>query len=303
MNKKSFRNILLALLALAIPLTSCDDIDEADRVVTGTPTTYDRTFETNTIEVGSESFPIDNEHKLLIADFTGWKCVNCPTVAEALTTKIMPNYPAVLVSLHMTTNSFSMNHREGYNCASADSIANWIAGENIATKLSLPSVSIDNVTYKDQVFNSNTTDLENLASERFKACNIDKTVPQTSISINVTPVGDDTYDISTLLIYPHGHGLTLRLWLIEEELISSLQSSTSGIIRNYINHGVLRQVINGSYEGQNIIFGPEGQAIVHTRLNIAGKGYKPENCRVVAFITQPGGKDVLNTNVTELLHP
>lgn len=302
MTNKFIRNSILALMALALPMTSCDDIDEAERVIKGTPNSYDRVFETSSIEIDGETFTINDEHKMLIADFTGWKCVNCPTVAEAITTNILPNYPSVLVSLHMTTNSFSMNHRDGYNCASADSIANWIYGSTIATQLALPSVSIDNVIYNDNILNSSPTDLENLAASRFKACNIDKTAPQANLSVNVKDNGDGTYAISTLVIYPKATSCTIRLWLIEEGLISTIQSSMNGYIQGYENHGILRQVINGSYEGQTIALNAEGQAVAHSILNLSGKDYNAKNCRVVAFITDVNGRTVINSTEAHLIN-
>lgn len=294
--KKILRSTLsiLGALIFAVPFTSCDDIAESERVIEGEATGYGKNFETSFVVVDNEMFTVNHEHNLLITDFTGWKCVNCPTVAEALTTKIIPNYPSVLVSLHMTTNSFSMNHIDGYNCASADSIANWIYGSTIASQLSLPSVSIDNVTYQGSVLNSDVNDLEQLAASRYKACNIEKTEPVANISINVKDNGDENYSISTLVMYPNATQCNIKLWLIEEELISRVQSSMTGNIRNYLNHGILRQVINGSYEGQDITLDNEDKAVVHTNLNISGKGYKPENCRVVAFITDVNDRVVIN---------
>lgn len=293
---KIFRNTLLAAwaLAFALPFASCDDIDEAERVVKGTASSYDKTYETSSIVFDGETFTVNDEHRLLIADFTGWKCVNCPTVAEYLTTNVVPNYPSVLVSLHMNSNSFSAKHPDGYNCASADDIANWIYGSTIASQLSLPSVSIDNVEYNGQVLNSSTDDIGYLAAARNKACNIDKTAPQANLSINVADRGNDTYDISTLVMFPKNSSCTLRLWLIEEGLVSRMQQSHTGWIKNYENHGILRQVINGSVDGQNVSLNADGQAVVHTTLNIANLGYVAKNCRVVAFITTNGGKEVIN---------
>lgn len=302
MTNKFLRHNILAALALAVtlPMASCDDIEEADRVIKGTPNSYDRTFETSSIEIDGETFSINDEHKMLIADFTGWKCVNCPTVAEAITKNILPNYPSVLVSLHMTTNWFSMNHRNGYNCASADSIADWIYGSAIASQLPLPSVSIDNVVYNNNILNSNTTDLENLAASRFKECNVDKTAPQANLSVNVKDNGNGSYAISTLVIYPKAKSCNIKLWLIEEGLISTVQSSMNGYIQNYENHGILRQVINGSYEGQDITLNADGQAVVHTNLNISGKDYVAGNCRVVAFITDVNGRTIINSTEAHL---
>lgn len=294
----------IALAAVALTLASCDDIELADRVVKGPVNEYDRTFETSEITVDGETFTIEDEHKMLIMDFTGFMCINCPIVAEFLTTKITPVYPSVLVSLHMTTNSFSANHIDGYNCASADSIANWLYGSNVASTLPLPSVSIDNMDINGNVFNNNTTDLENLAVSRFKMCNIDKSVYSPVISLNVEDLGDGKYDISTLVIYKQGRGMCdLRLWLIEENLISTIQASQTsmtGYIPGYMNHGILREVINGSYMGQRLQLNSLGEAVAHNKLDISQKNYKPENLYVVGIVTSTSGEVIMNCNKVKL---
>lgn len=293
---KILRSFLPAIgaIAVALPFASCDDIDEIDRVIKGETNAYAKLYQTSIVVVENEVFYLNDEHRMLVADFTGWKCVNCPTVAEYLTSNITPVYPSVLVSLHMTTNSFSANHPDMYNCPSADSIANWINGSPVASMLPLPSVSIDNVEQNGQVLIGKTDDLGNIASARNKVCNVDKSTTHASLSINVTSLGDDTYDLSTLIMCPSLSDCTLRLWLIEEGLVSRLQQSSQGLIRNYENHGILRQVINGSYEGQNVSLKTDGKAVVHTTLNLAGKGYNAQNCRIVAFITSNGSREVIN---------
>lgn len=301
MINKFLRNNIFTTLALLsiLPFASCDDMDEAERITAGKPETIVVQPETLTVVAEGETFTYVDEHRLLIEDFTGWNCVNCPNIADFLTSQVTNNYPSVLVSLHMTTNSFSANHPDGYNCASADSIANMIYGSTVASQMPLPSVSIDQANSEDGVTSSNTTVLGKLALERFTACNITKTAPQAGIAVNVAEKGDNTYSISTLVNYKGASSCNLKLWLIEEGLISRIQNSTSGYLRDYENHGILRQVINGSYEGQNITLNAEGQAVVHTNLNLSGKNYVAQNCRVVAIITDANGV-VVNCNEKEL---
>lgn len=299
-NKFLHNNIIITLALLAaLPFASCDDIDEADRITTGPGEMIKIQPKTVTIEVEGETFTYVDEHKLLIEDFTGWNCVNCPNIADYLTTAITSNYPSVLVSLHMTTNSFSARHPDGYNCASADSIADMIYGQAVASQLPLPSVAIDQVVSEDGVTSSNTTTLGKLALDRFTACNINKTALQAGVAINIANKGNDSYSISTLVNYKESASCNLKLWLIEEGLKSRVQNSTSGYLRDYENHGILRQVINGAYTGQTVTLKTDGQAVVHTQLNISGKGYVAENCRVVAILTDANGV-VINCNEKEL---
>lgn len=295
------KTLLGALVGAALlPLASCDDIDEADRIVTGKLETVVVQPDTLTLEVEGEAFTYVDEHKLLIEDFTGWKCVNCPTVAEYLTTQITNNYPSVLVSLHMTTNSFSQRQADGYNCASADSIADLLFGEAIASKLPLPSVAIDQVKTEEGFATAKQNVLGALALSRFTACNITKEAPQVGIGINVEPLQDAAvFDIHTLVNAADLKSCNLKLWLIEEGLRSKMQQSSNGFIKDYLNHGILRMVINGACTGQEVSLNDDGQAIVRHRLNLEGLGYVGENCRVVAIVSDENGV-VMNCNEVEL---
>lgn len=282
-------------------MVSCDDIAEENRIEVGMPEKVVVAPDTLLYDEDGETFSCIAEHRLLIQDFTGWKCVNCPTVAEYLTSQITNVYPSTLVSLHMTTNSFSAGHRDGYNCASADTIANWINGSAIASQLPLPSVTIDNAAYEGNVFISDTKDIGNQALNRYMECLSDTEEP--ILGINSHKVGDDKYQINVLLVDFGDMGArtlySVHVWLIEEGLTSRLQQSQSGYIRDYENHGILRQIVKGGHEG-NLVQINNQKAVLKCTLDIAGKGYKAENCRVVAFVTPDYGTRVLNTAEVEL---
>lgn len=291
----------LSLTTTSLLLVSCDDIAEENRIEVGMPEKFVVAPDTLLYDEDGETFSCIAEHRLLIQDYTGFKCPNCPAVAEYLTSQITNVYPSTLVSLHMTTNSVSANHIDGYNCESADSIANWINGSAIASQLPLPSVTIDNTVYEGNVFISDTKDIGNQALNRYMECLSDTEEP--ILGINSHKVGDDKYQINVLLVDFGAMGArtlySVHVWLIEEGLISRMQSSTGGTIRNYENHGILRQIVKGGHEG-NLVQINNQKAILKCTLDIADKGYKAENCRVVAFVTPDYGTRVLNTAEVEL---
>ena len=292
--KKDIKTYLIAGLAGILSMTSCGDIAEADRILFGEKEQYGLGISTSfMIYYDDVLFEVDELNRMLIADFTGWKCVNCPEMAEFLSTKITPSFPSVLVSLHMTSNSFSAGHMNGYNCASADSILNWMAGENVASIVGLPAVSIDNKRGKDGVLLAESVEIETIAQQRFKDTNINKTTPRVLLGINSEKTEEGVFNISTLVISSDTKKANLQLWLIEEGLTSTVQQSKNGYIRDYENHGILRQVINGSYLGESLSL-DEGTCCVHHKLNIQDKNYKAENCRVVAIIPDPDTREVLN---------
>lgn len=298
---KDIKTYMIAGMAGILSLASCGDLAEEDRIILGEKVAYGVSVETSyVVQYDDVLFEVDNLHRMLIADFTGWKCVNCPAMADFLTTKITPEYPSVLVSLHMTSNSFSAGHFDGYNCASADSILNWMAGENLASKIGLPAVSINNIRGNNGVLYSDQVEIENVAKNCFIQNNIDKITPRVTIGLNSEMSEEGIYNISTLVLAQGQNKVNLQLWLIEEGLKSTVQSSTSGYIQGYENHGILRQVINGSCEGQRLEIDGEYVACTHHKLNIKDKGYNPENCRVVAIITDVDTRQVLNCLETKL---
>ena len=288
----SFSALTLAAILIA-PFAACDDIDEADRIIAGKPEKHVVKPETITTEYQGESFTYVHQQRLLIEDFTGWKCVNCPAIADFLTYSILPIYPSVMVSLHMTTNSFSAGHRDGYNCAAADQICDQINGSPIASQLSLPSVCLNNVSFGNSRFSNDTVQIADYA-QRLYVESLSST-SYADIAINAHKGADDKYEVCTYINAPAvSTGSRLQLWLIEEELISSMQQSSTGWIRNYKNHGILREVLNGDCSGEPIQTDAEGATVIKHTIDLTGKSYIPANCRVVAIVLKGDGVTVDN---------
>ena len=154
------KNLALGLLGLMV-ITACDDINEVDRITVGKVEEHKMEAETKTVEVEGKTFVYTDQHNILIEDFTGWRCVNCPNMAAFLANNIEIIYPSVVVSLHPASNSLSntdqVASRFSLSCTLADEIANTLAGSNIASSLSLPAVSIDQKPYNGQILQSGDT--------------------------------------------------------------------------------------------------------------------------------------------------
>ena len=93
------KNLALGLLGLMV-ITACDDINEVDRITVGKVEEHKMEAETKTVEVEGKTFVYTDQHNILIEDFTGWRCVNCPNMAAFLANNIEIIYPSVIVSLH-----------------------------------------------------------------------------------------------------------------------------------------------------------------------------------------------------------
>jgi len=294
------KNLALGLLGLMV-ITACDDINEVDRITVGKVEEHKMEAETKAIEVEGKTFVYTDQHNILIEDFTGWRCVNCPNMAAFLANNIEIIYPSVVVSLHPASNSLSntdqVASRFSLSCTLADEIANTLAGSNIASSLSLPAVSIDQKPYNGQILQSGDTttvynSLRSLAYEQYYSYFIDMK-DYANLAIHVNQESKGNYQLSTLILPGtyYDRSVRLQLWLLESGIVA-YQSTQSGINREYVNNHVLRMAINGN-QGEVFTIGDDYVMKSHT-LSLEGTSYVADNCSVVAIISDPNTNEVIN---------
>ena len=294
------KNILLGIFAFMV-VTACDDIDEADRITIGKVEEHKIEAEVKTIEVEGKSFVYIDQHNILIEDFTGWRCVNCPNMAAFLANNIEFIYPSVVVSLHPASNSLSntdqVASRFSLSCTLADEIANTLAGSNVASSLSLPAVSIDQKPYDGQILQSGDTTtvyntLRSLAYSQYFSYFINKK-EFANLAIHVNKLSNNNYELSTLIVPGSYSNRSVRfqLWLLESGIVA-YQSTQTGIDREYVNNHVLRMAINGN-QGESISLSDDN-VVKSYQLSLEGTGYIADNCSVVAIISDPNTNEVIN---------
>ena len=288
------------IVACLLMASACDDIEETNRVTIGNMEEYKIEGNDVTVEVDGQSFTYTDLHRILIEDFTGWRCVNCPNMAAFLVNNIENIFPSVVVSLHPASNSLSntdqVASRFSLSCTLADEIANTLAGTTIASSMSLPAVSLDQKAINGQILQSGDTmtvynTLRSLSFDQFTSYYVNH-APFVNLAINVKQ-SSDNYLLSTLLVPGTfiNKDVKLQLWLLESGIVA-YQSTQSGINREYVNNHVLRMAINGN-QGEIISLGEDNIVKNHT-LSLEGTSYIPENCSVVAIISDPNTNEVIN---------
>lgn len=299
---KTFVTIVVCLLMAS----ACDDIDETNRVTIGNMEEYKIEGNDVTVEVDGQSFTYTDLHRILIEDFTGWRCVNCPNMAAFLVNNIENIFPSVVVSLHPASNSLSntdqVASRFSLSCTLADEIANTLAGTTIASSMSLPAVSLDQKAINGQILQSGDTmtvynTLRSLSFDQFTSYYVNH-APFVNLAINVKQ-SSDNYLLSTLLVPGAfiNKEVKLQLWLLESGIVA-YQSTQSGINKEYVNNHVLRMAINGN-QGEVIALGEDYVVKNHT-LSFEGTSYNADNCSVVAIISDPNTHEVINCIEVEL---
>ena len=298
--------IFVPIAACLFMASSCDDIDDMKRVTIGNMEEYKIEGDNITVEVDGQSFTYTDLHRILIEDFTGWRCVNCPNMAAFLVNNIENIFPSVVVSLHPASNSLSntdqVASRFSLSCTLADEIANTLAGTTIASSMSLPAVSLDQKAINGQILQSGDTmtvynTLRSLSFDQFTSYYVNH-APFVNLAINVKQ-SSDNYLLSTLLVPGTfiNKEVKLQLWLLESGIVA-YQSTQSGINREYVNNHVLRMAINGN-QGEVIALGEDYVVKNHT-LSFEGTSYNADNCSVVAIISDPNTHEVINCIEVEL---
>lgn len=309
MKKNRINSLILCGLIGTTLLSGCDEIEENERIVPGEVTPFVFIPDTIMIETEGIEFEVVEMHRLLVEDYTGWNCTNCPNMAAFIDSKIKGNYQAIVVGLHPASNLLSKT-APGFpfqlSCALADTYGDYFGGS--AANLSLPAMTIDRSRKEGKyLLSGDTTTVQNSALEiafnRYRAYNIDHSAPQISLGIDIERQNGE-YTITCLALSRNRieAPLKLQLWIVENN-IEGLQAHKGGTARYTHNH-VLREAANGDW-GEPLLLQPDADsgynlAIKTNKWSADGKNFVPENCEAVVFVYNAETREVLNTAKVKL---
>ncbi len=254
---------MILLPGLALAMAACDEIDEADRL----------------LAVDQDSFQFTNK-VVLLEEFTGHLCINCPTGAEVVT-----------------------------------GLEEWAQGHVIPVSIHCGSYAAANPVFpEDFTTEAGNAYYEEFGPDAFPSCMMDRQIANGSVAINsnydmwqadliaraaqVAPVdielgvsrtGNDlSIDVTVVAAYAVDYGTSLQLWLVEDGLVGA-QLSPDGINNEYVHNHVLRDAINGVW-GEEIGSIAAGNAVERSYSYTIGDGCVPENCKVVAFVYETASR-------------
>jgi len=255
-----------------VGLTSCSDIDEADRLTPAT-VTY-----TDTIPEPEKQDTIDYftpyQRHALIEDFTGQDCVNCPSATDLITQlQEMHGHEAIVaVGIHSGPLGVKPEkNAEGLATDLGDTYYNY-------WKIEMQPYGV--IDRSDGPLNTNIWTRKvnwDLAEAQWPAeqCNIfvDTTKPDV---IGVTLAG--------MKGIVNGK---LQLWITEDG-ITAFQKMPNGTTKtDYVHNHVLRDAINGTWGDDCSV--EEGQLWKHEYTYTLNDAWKPENLNIVAFVYNDAG--------------
>ncbi|WP_329904995.1 Omp28 family outer membrane lipoprotein [Porphyromonas pogonae] len=267
---KSKIKYIAAAITLAIGMVACDKIDEKDRWVPDE----------------SPLIPEADRSTVLIEEYTGQHCVNCPEAAKFL---------------HKETQSFSKNviivsmhaMRTGQTTEQLASDAADQYSKTFDLPLSIPGIMINRTqitnepkyTQKKAVWpamirkavNTKATYSINLKAE------LKDSGKKVKVTANPTTIGGKS----------EVQDLGIQLWVVED--IRALQTSAKGKKDNYFHHNVLRGEING-------LWGAPCKAGQTYSLDadMPAKVVKPDNAKVVAYLFNRKTNEILEASIVAL---
>ena len=248
---------ILCSLAVASAFTACDPIDEDERYVAG---------ET-----------VSAERNVLIEDFTGQYCVNCPNAHEIIDQLKAGDNGNAIIAVSIHAGSSAIKAPMGLKTDEGDEYANkW----NIMT---YPKGVIDRVATKDYLdWGSEVS--EELKKEAKLGIELSATLSEDGSSITINTV---------MQPFEHIEG-KLQLWITESGIVKMQQMPGGEYDSKYVHNHVFRSSVNDTWGEEVTLEAKTPTTLTHT-FDLSGHKnnttpieklnyWNPENLSIVAFV-------------------
>lgn len=255
------KNLFLgvATAAMAMAAASCSNIDEGDRLIYVKPA-----------EVG---------RAILIEDFTGQRCINCPTGTEIIN-GIVDTYGednVIAVGIHSGPLGFAGNSKTvGLMTDTGNEYYTHWDKEN---KMGQPWVIFNRKTSPDSHYNNWAAMVGTIISEK------------ANLSVKIDNAYDAATRTLTTTVGAFGTNGTvngkLQVWIVEDG-IKALQMMPDGKPnKEYMHNHVFRAAVNGTW-GEDVTV-KEGETTTKQYSYKLPEAWNADNIAVVAFVYNDSG--------------
>lgn len=272
MKKIIFPIIILSMILLS---TSCDRVEGPYVVINDQ--------EGVTVDF-PDLDPASVYRKVLIEEYTGHRCPNCPTGHEKLE-ELVTRFGDTLIPVCIHATSLAAPTAEFPDDLRAE------AGLELATDWQIDGIPAGVINRADEPMGSIP------ARWLSKVNAVDRTdIPAAIQLINqYNENGLLKVNAKVTLLEPYIAPLRLSLFIVEDGIVSPQINGTE-TIENYVHNHVLRGSINGTY-GQLLNGTGEldaGESYLYAKsFSFVGTNWKPEHCSVVAILYDKNNYNVL----------
>lgn len=262
---------IILTAAAALMMTACDVIEPNDRL---TPT---------------DEYPQSNR-VVLVEEYTGHRCVNCPDGAEVIKDMIkLSGNKVIPVSIHCGPfSSPTPSFPNDFRTAVGNEYEEHFNPEYF------PSIQINrngkiNSSIKTWVSDLIAEAWQSAPANIYTTCDYNPDTREIKIETTITSLQDLNSDTS------------LQLWILESGIIGK-QRSNDGDIENYEHNHVLRDAINGTWgESIGLLNTGDEKTIRHT-YKVINENWDIANCTIVAFIFDTEKGNVLQASEVNILN-
>lgn len=241
------------IMCAAVLLGSCSDMDDSERF------TYVK--------------PADVARCVLLEDYTGQLCVNCPNAAGVID-QIHEAYGDNVIAVGVHGGRLSLSGSLGELGLATDE------GEEYYTNAGSPAQPSGRV---NRLGSPSTID----KWQQLVAGEISKTAP---VSLELAAEYDAASRTATVTVDALGiDGVSgkLQLWLVEDNIVAPQRMPDGSTNLEYVHNHVLRTAVNGTWGGEFSIAEGESKTVAHTA--VLKDFWKPEDISVVAFVYNDSG--------------
>lgn len=252
----------LSLAALALGATACNEVDEADRYI-----------EMPTIEV---------TRAVLLQDFTGQRCTNCPAAHLAIE-QLEEQYGDALiaVSIHSGVQSFPITNTR-YPGLATPTGEEYDVAANVGPN-GYPTIVVD---WNSPLYvGTGTAWIDAVRNDIQKTSTIDLTC---RASLSVNDAGDNVISVDAQALSTEEFKGKLMVWIVENDVKGAQMgvNGQSGFDYDYVHNNVFRAAIGGTW-GTDIELTPNTthhQSLSYTIDDDWAKTWDLAHVKIVAFV-------------------
>ena len=257
----NFKKIFLYLLILPL-MYSCEVINEDERL----------------IEV--ELAP--SNRVVLLTEFTGWACVNCPDAA-AVANEIISICPEniVVVGMHPDGHGFTEPKGDALDLRSKEAM-DYLTFYGGSQSTGLPAGVINGTKFDGEYIQ---------VYKKWTAEVMAQRAIEPAFSLNLSGSGADrefTIQVDISPLENVSDKASLQLWLLESDIIG-LQRLKDGYDNQYHHNHVFRKCLNSLWGDELGVITNDVQKTYSFSIDEA---YVPDNCSVVAVLINTDTKEV-----------
>ena len=241
--------VVWTMFVLLGVLVACDNIPEDERLIYVKPAAVSRT--------------------VLIEDFTGQRCVNCPNATEAIEQLIEQYGDSGVIAVGIHSGPFARN-------VNGTTLPLWTAeGDEYFSYFGVeqqPSGMVNRLSV------SNYTDWSALVYNQ-----IQLTAPLSiQLEVELDEEARSLAVTSSMMATDGNVNGKLQLWLVEDSIVSPQYMPDGKPVRDYVHNHVFRQSINGTW-GEEVSI-PEGEKRAIQSSATIAEAYDIDQLSVVAFV-------------------